>query len=269
MTEAKPLSPLEFAWLGRDQWRTYTGPVARFFVRSFGPLGIHARIRNAHMIRILASEHPLEDASFLDAGCGHGYTLFWLARRCTRCQLHGVDLDASLISKNRQVTASLGIPHLRFTQGDAGDVGQPDHYDVIYSIDLLEHVDDDVAVLRSWRDALADDGLLVLHLPLRHQMQRRLIPRFRAHTISDHVRDEYTLDEIHEKLRLVGFRIDRTEQGFGLAGELAFELNNLFWEHPLLRTLAALVTLPLALALGYLDTIRPPQQGNSFLIVAR
>jgi cyclopropane fatty-acyl-phospholipid synthase-like methyltransferase len=220
------------------------------------------------MIRILTEEHALQGARFLDVGCGHGYTLFWLARHCASCRLHGVDLDADTIARNRRVAESLGMSDMRFTLGDARDVGGGERYDVIYSIDLLEHVDDDVAALRAWREAIVEGGLLVLHLPLRHQQQRRVIPSFRRHTISDHVRDEYTEEEIRCKLEQSGFRIERFDQGFGLAGELAFELNYLFWERSWLRNLMALITLPLSLAMGYLDVIHPPRRGNSFLVVA-
>lgn len=262
------LSPTAFVWLGRDQWRTYENPLVRLFVRLFGPVGMHARIRNAHLIRVLCAESSLVDARILDAGCGYGYTLFWLARRCSRCELHGIDLDPDLIARNRHLAATLGLSHLKFTHGDAGAVSG-ETYDVIYSIDLLEHIDDDVAALETWYDALVGEGLLVLHLPLRHQLQRRVFPQFRDHTIPDHVRDEYTEDEIGEKLHYVGFQIDRIDYGFGVAGELAFELNYLFWDKVMLRNAAAVATMPLSLLLGYLDTRYPPERGNSFLVVAR
>jgi len=259
----------EFLWLGRDQWRTYSNPLARAFVRLFGPLGVHARIRNSHMIRLLAESHPLCDAKILDAGCGHGYTLFWLARHCVNCDLDGVELDSELIAGNRLIAEAMDMDSLRFIEGDVGSVCCDRTYDVIFSIDLLEHVVDDIDVLRSWRSALSDDGVLLLHLPLRHQDQRRIFPSFRSHTIGDHVRDEYTREEISEKLTQSGFDIAILRYGFGPAGELAFELNFMFWERPALRAAIALATLPLSLALGYLDYLRPPLSGNSLLVVAK
>lgn len=268
MQTKRVLSLQDFAWLGRDQWYVQKGVLARSFLWLLGPLGLHARIRNAHTIRTLASQCPLEGTSILDAGCGHGYTLFWLARNCKCCRLYGIDLDQGLIEMNRQVAESLGVTHLQFSHGDARDIGGR-KYDVIFSIDLLEHINDDQGALRSWRNGLVDEGLLVLHLPLRHQTQRRVFSWFRHHLIPDHVRDEYTEADIINKLHLTGFRVERISYGFGTAGELAFELNYLFWDHPMLRVVAALVTYPFALLLGYWDVMHPPGQGNSLLVVAR
>jgi len=96
-----------------------------------------------------------------------------------------------------------------------------------------------------------------------------VFPVFRHHTIPDHVRDEYTQDEIQAKLAQTGFRIQSLGYGFGLPGELAFELNNLFWQQPPLRTLIALATFPAAILLGYVDCRLPPTQGNSLVILAQ
>ncbi|MBN1641299.1 MAG: methyltransferase domain-containing protein [Anaerolineae bacterium] len=260
---------LDFLWLGREQWRSYRNPLIRLFVAMLGPLGMHSRISNAHVAIALTKLALPPDARILDAGCGHGYVLFRLARRHPDYRLLGVDVDRVTVLKNQRIAAGLGLSNLRFEVADIGEFVPDTRYDLILSIDALEHVADDQGSLAVWRGALSQDGVLVLHLPLRHQMQKRAFPAFRQHTVSDHVRDEYTLGEIEARLSQAGFEVRSLTWGFGLAGELAFELNYLCWRRPAWRAAAALLTFPLAILFGYLDVRSEQREGNSMIIVAR
>jgi hypothetical protein len=107
-----------------------------------------------------------------------------------------------------------------------------------------------------------------LHLPLRHQEQWRFFPIFRNHIVEDHVRDEYTPAEIRAKLEETGYQLLDIRYGFGRAGELAFELNTLWWTIPAARALLALLSYPLALWLAYRDVNGSPRRGNSLIVLA-
>jgi 2-polyprenyl-3-methyl-5-hydroxy-6-metoxy-1,4-benzoquinol methylase len=206
----------------------------------------------------------------LDIGCGRAYVLFWWARKRHDWDLLGVDCDENTIIWNRQISRALNLPHLNFEVQRAESVIVSTQYDVIISIDVLEHIPDDQATLMAWRGHLKPTGILLIHVPLRHQLQKRFLPVFKQHTVPDHVRDEYTEEEIATKLRLAGFEVLSIAYGFGSLGELAFELNNVFWRRPALRNTFALITFPLALLIGYLDVCFPPRtRGNSLIILAR
>jgi len=258
----------EFWYIGREQWPVQGRTFARLFVRLLGPLGMHARIRNGHVLRIIKGLDLFEGAHLLDAGCGHAYATFWLARRRYNYQITGIEIDAALVAANRRIAAALGLTTVAFRHESLEGLADAAAYDLIYSIDVLEHIVGDVATLGRLRRALKPGGRLLLHLPLRHQQQRRIFPSFRRHTIDDHVRDEYALDEIQAKLAAAGFELAWHGWGFGPAGELAFELNYLGWQRAWLRNLLALFTFPLALLLAYLDVRSEHQEGNSMLLLA-
>jgi SAM-dependent methyltransferase len=159
---------------------------------------------------------------------------------------------------------------LTFVEGDLSEfetVGGP--YDLIISIDVLEHIADDTRVLRMFRRALKPHGALILHLPLRHQEQRRIFSAFKRHLVSDHKREEYTPVEIQTKIEKAGFRLQSLRYGFGWQGELAFELNTLVWTVPPIRAALALLTYPLAWWLAYWDVCTVHSQGNSLIVVAQ
>jgi len=265
----KHLTFLDFLWMGREQWPTYPHPLARTFVRWLGPLGVHARIRNAHVLRVVEDLPLPSGAHVLDAGCGRAYASFWLARRHIDWEIWGIDVDAEVVKHNQEVASALGLGNLRFRERDVADVEADIPFDLVFSIDVLEHMENDVGALVNWRQVMSRSGWLVLHLPLRHQRQRRIFRAFKQHVIADHVRDEYTEEEIKDRLAQAGFTLHSITYGFGMCGELAFELNYLFWQLPWLRASVALLTFPLAISLGYVDSWSSPSWGNSLILLAR
>jgi 2-polyprenyl-3-methyl-5-hydroxy-6-metoxy-1,4-benzoquinol methylase len=259
----------EFVRLGSDQWYTQRSPLAALFMRLIGPLGTHARIRNARVLNAL-SGLDLDGCRILDVGSGHGYVLFHLARRFPTSRIHGIELDGQQVDEANRTAQALGLaPRLSFQQGTFHDLPEAPAYDLVISIDVLEHVPDDEGMLRRIATVLRPGGRLVLHVPLRHQLQKRVFPVFRNHTVDDHVRDEYLPEEIRQKVEAAGLSVQKMEAGFGFWGELSFELNNLFWGSRLVRNLTALLTLPASLVMGYMDASAHLQEGNSILLIAR
>lgn len=258
----------EFFRLGREQYYAQANPLARAFLRWLGPLGIHARIRNARVLSMI-EDADVMGKFVLDIGCGHGYSLFYMARRFPTAALKGIDIDAEQIAGCNVAVQGERLTNLVFDVGVFADLPEQPAYHLIVTIDTLEHVEDDMGMLRRMYAALQPGGIAVIHVPLRHQLQRRVFPVYREHTVSDHVRDEYLPTEIRAKVTGAGFAIERLTFSFGLWGELAFELNNLFWEYRPLRALMALAMLPLALIAGYADSQRSLLIGNAIVMRAR
>lgn len=263
------LSLVDFWRIGREQRFGSRHPAVRTFITLFGPPSLHPHIRSGHVLRTVKELDLPADAHILDAGSGRGLVLFQLAQRHPSYRLEGIEIDPAMVADGERMAANLKLQNLRFVQGDLNelaDLGGP--FDLIVSVDVLEHVADDAALLKKMRRAIAPGGKLLLHLPLRHQQQRRIFSVFEEHTVDDHVRDEYLPDEINPKLHQAGFQVRQLNYGFSWMGELAFELNTLFWERPALRGAIALLTYPIAWWLAFLDTRSAYDWGNSMVIVA-
>ena len=175
----------------------------------------------------------------------------------------------SLVEEGNRAAQAEHRNNLCFCRGTFQDLLPEACYDLVISIDVLEHVPDDVGMLKRMCEVTKPGGFIVIHVPLRHQLQQRIFPVFREHRVEDHVRDEYLPNEIRDKVEQAGFRVAGVEYGFGLWGELSFELNNLFWRSRPLRNLFALATLPVTLATGYLDIKQHMVVGNSIVLVAQ
>lgn len=259
----------EFRQIGREQWYVQSSPARKVFVRLFGPLGVHARIRNARVINKIKNFDLPDTAKILDMGCGHAYATFWLGKRFPSYQFDALESDIKLVEDGRKICEYLDLTNVNFIHQDAGEFTSVNEYDLIFSIDMLEHIEDDVSILQSMYHSLKGDGTLLLHLPRRHQEHWRFIPAFKNHTTPDHVRDEYTAEEINEKLRSVGFQPTQVQYGFSRTGEIAFELNYLFWNWNSLRVFTAILFHPISVILAYLDIRQNYSDGNTLLITAK
>lgn len=264
-----PLTYYQFKQIGREQWLVERNYFKRSFVRCFGPLGIHARIRNARVINAVERITLPPNACILDAGCGHAYATFWLAQHYPNHRFRALEYQSNLVMAGKEIVARMGLKNVEFVQANVINLTEAAKYDLIYSIDMLEHILDDVDVLNRFHHALRLDGHLILHLPRRHQEHRRFFPAFKRHTTHDHVRDEYTAEEIRTLLEENQFEVTYLRYGFSMWGELAFELNYLFWEWTLLRVLTAILTHPACVWLAYKDTRKDYDDGNSLIIHAR
>lgn len=115
-----------------ELWRKTWGDMQRF-----GP--VHRHILE-DMVRTVTS---LDVKSVLDAGCGSGENLAALAR-LARYELAGVD-----ISEEALKLASQRVPSARLIQLDVQREALPERFDLVMSIQVVEHLLDDVAAFRN------------------------------------------------------------------------------------------------------------------------
>jgi 2-polyprenyl-3-methyl-5-hydroxy-6-metoxy-1,4-benzoquinol methylase len=259
----------QFRQVGSEQWIVQPDWFRKTFVRLAGPLGVNARIRNARVINSILRLHLPDEATILDAGCGHAYSIFWLARHFPHYHFTALELDPQLVQYGQEIAQVQGLEQVRFINGSVTEIVDVDAYDLIISVDVLEHISDDIDILNRFRKALHSEGHLILHLPRRHQEQHRFFGAFKNYITIDHVRDEYTADEISQKLNISSFSIEYLRYGFNMWGELAFELNYLFWPWKVFRILSALVFHPLSSWFAYKDICNDYEDGNSLIIIAK
>jgi SAM-dependent methyltransferase len=115
--------------------------------------------------RYAPARRPLK---LLEIGCGTGNVL----RRLR--ELPGLELTGSEAYLGGLRHAQRRLPDVEFIQMDATAMPFIDELDLVGAFDVLEHIDDDVAVLRNVRRALIPGGLLLLTVPQYPWMWSRL-----------------------------------------------------------------------------------------------
>ena len=117
--------------------------------------------------------------------------------------------------------------HKNKRPGIAGDLAVLDsdnNFDLIVSVDNLEHIENDLNVLRCFYRAMKPDGTLVVHAP--HYYRRWPVFKWsRNFNVPGHVRPGYHLPELIERVRKAGFAIERAGFSYGFLENLANNLS--------------------------------------------
>jgi SAM-dependent methyltransferase len=162
-----------------ELWQTAWGDIQRH-----GPVHRHA---TEDLLRTVAS---LNVRTILDAGCGSGDNLEALARE-NRYELSGIDVSeqALAIARKRVPDASLGILDL---QRD----WRPQTYDLVISLQVVEHLLDDVSAIRNMA-RMASRYLLIATMQGRMRKSELAI---------GHIRN-YSEVELRKKIEAAGAEI--------------------------------------------------------------
>jgi len=144
-----------------------------------------------------ANEEPAEagtqNIKILDVGCGTGANLEMLSQFGAA---EGVDVSDEALEFCRQ-------KGLKVQKGLAEEMPFPDKsFDLVTALDVVEHLDDDVAGLREMRRVMADDGRALIFVPAFMWLWGV------QDDISNH-RIRYTKRQIVERLEKAGFEIER------------------------------------------------------------
>jgi 2-polyprenyl-3-methyl-5-hydroxy-6-metoxy-1,4-benzoquinol methylase len=110
---------------------------------------------------------PAAGARLLEIGCAYG--LFLDAARSRGYDVTGVELSTAAAGHARQ---QLG---LTVHTGQLADAPLEGRFDVVCAWDTLEHVPDPVALWRSVRELVADDGVLLFSTPYFSSLPSRLL----------------------------------------------------------------------------------------------
>ena len=134
------------------------------------------------------------DLRVLDVGCGAGNMIHHLSRYG---QVKGVEIDPRPIAVARQ----------RGYEVEQGDATRPlpfeaGSFDLVAALDLIEHNEDDMAILQECYRLLNPGGHVVITVPAFMWLWSN------NDVINAHVR-RYTAGELRDKLQQVGFQVRR------------------------------------------------------------
>lgn len=163
------------------------------------PLGKTLRL---DMVKDVLQGYRFAGKRVLDVGCGIGDLSFLLAAR--GAEVVGVELDEEKVERATAIARRWSFQQLRFVAGDVMRLDQMGlgQFDVITCIALLEHIQQDEALLTQMLSLLRPGGLLVVEVP---SATRKTIPEVEA--ADGHVRPGYFSDQLGALLRRVGFRV--------------------------------------------------------------
>lgn len=134
-------------------------------------LGFIREAIDAHFCTDSHDLRPLAGKRALDVGCGAGLLCEPLAR--LGAAVTGVDAAPENIAAARGHAEAMGLP-INYHAGEIGRLGLSG-FDLVCSLEVIEHVADKHAFLAALVEALAPGGLMILSCPNRTPASRLLV----------------------------------------------------------------------------------------------
>lgn len=172
MVEGNTIDPREAAHFGRmaADWWDPKGSSAMLHKLNPARLGYIRDQIDHHWSADETSRRPLEGKRAADVGCGAGLLAEPLAR--LGANVTGIDAAPENIAAARIHAEGQGLEIDYRTGGTEALDGR---YDLVTSLEVIEHVSDTRSFVAGLAAALADDGLLILSTPNRTAMSRLLM----------------------------------------------------------------------------------------------
>lgn len=235
-------------------------------------------LRSWHVRKAVGKKGMLlpSDANVLDAGSGFGQYAWRMSSRYKGWRIKGVDIsNDDIIDCNDFFRKAGRSDRVIFEQGDLAGLSDKNSYDFILSVDVMEHISDDVKVFSNFFNALKNKGILIISTPsdkggsdVRDEKDRSFI--------DEHVRDGYGKEEIAGKLAKAGFSKTDVFYTYGKAGRISWILSmkypvrllNISYLFFILLPLYYVVLFPVAFVLNIADVNTKHKTGTGLLVIA-
>ncbi|HWP83429.1 MAG TPA: class I SAM-dependent methyltransferase [Bacteroidota bacterium] len=212
----------------------------------------------------------------LDAGSGFGQYAYYLARRFPHASIVAVDVKEAEIKDSVDFFQKVGLQNVKCEVHDLGELQHREEFDLVLSVDVMEHIEDDRRVFGNLARSLRGGGVLLVNTPanLSGRSGEAIV---HESFIGEHVRYGYAPEELKAKLEEAGLAIERLRFTYGQWGYSAWVLgiklpllllnkNKAFF---FLLPIYYILTLPLTLLLMTLDYVSNNKSGGGLLVIAR
>jgi SAM-dependent methyltransferase len=236
----------------------------RMYANLLGAPANGLRIRLRRVLPITKGSYQ----AILDAGCGAGVFSLELAKQHPEAQVTGVELEPELVDRANEIARLAGIANCHFEQGDVTKLDFENAFDLVVSVDNFEHVEDDIAAMRTLLNALRPGGRLVAHVP-GYERRWLLLRRRVNFDVPGHVRPGYRADQLVARLREAGFEVTAHQYTYGPLETFTNNISYLITGADQRRKMAYAAVFPLLLGLSWFGQFSRPRWGAGVLAVAR
>lgn len=216
-----------------------------------------------------------ERIKIFDAGMGFGQYTYFLAKTFPNSDILAVDIKEEQVNECKHFFQKIGLDNITVKFENLLQINYKEQFDFIISVDVMEHIEDDVAVFRNFANALKQGGKLLVNTPSD-------LGGSDVHSdddtsfIEEHARDGYNKEEIINKLSSVGLKVNNFKYTYGFWGQISWRLGI---KYPMLMLGISkgflfllpfyyFLTLWLILILMKIDVLQDNREGAGILLVA-
>ncbi|MBT8399684.1 MAG: class I SAM-dependent methyltransferase [Rhodothermia bacterium] len=213
----------------------------------------------------------------LDAGTGFGQYAYYMLRKFPRAQILAVDIKEDYVEMAASfigTTAHAG--RADFAVDDLTRLEATGPFDVILSVDVMEHIENDEGVFRNFERVLAPGGFVLINTP-SDQGGSAVQDEGDQSFIGEHVRDGYSVSDLSAKLHRAGMTTVKAIYTYGSFGSTAWRISiqipmmmlSATWLSLIILIPYYLIVLPFAIVLNALDVRSENKTGTGLLVLAQ
>ena len=213
--------------------------------------------------------------SILDAGMGFGQYSYYLSGINPKWTIKAVDVKEEQVADCSRFFKKVKRNNVHFSVEDLTVFKQENSFDLVLSVDVMEHILEDVQVFKNFHASLKSGGMLLISTP-SDQGGSDVHSDGETSFIEEHVRDGYNAKDIADKLKSAGFSKAEVRYSYGTPGKISWKLSmkypilmlgksKLFY---LILPVYYLITYPFSFVLNYMDTHMDHPTGTGLIVKA-
>ncbi len=226
-----------------------------------------------------------QNAKILDGGAGFGQYTHHMSGFSCDPDILAVDVKQEQVDDCNDFFKKIGKDKVHFVKDNLVTFKKDNEFDLVICIDVIEHIEEDVQVMKNYYDSLKPGGMLLISTPSdqggsdthhHHDHDHDHEDGEMHGFIDEHVRDGYSLEDINTKLAKAGFSKSEARFQYGPPGKISWKIS-MKW--PMLMLNASkiffiilpfyyLLFFPIAFVLNMMDVRKEHKTGTGVIAVA-
>lgn len=212
----------------------------KIFYKMLGLIFLREWYVKLKIISLYNRNHPDD---ILDAGCGFGQYSYFMSKKFPQTKILSVDVKVDYLDDCKYFFNKCGLQNTEFEFADLTKINFENRFDFVLSVDVMEHIEDDIGVFKRFYKALKTGGRVLINTPSNlggSDAESEDDDSF----IGEHVRLGYSKEDICSKLEEAGFEIESFEYTYGKWGSRYWKLGIKYPMLMLNKSMLLFVILP-------------------------
>ncbi|MEM9983479.1 MAG: class I SAM-dependent methyltransferase [Bacteroidota bacterium] len=255
---------LTSARMARRPW------LSKLIAKVFGYTNVGNFARSLAFRRAVQTLPLAQMKDILDLGCGFGEYAVMMAKALPQAEVTGLELHQRKTDLLREIAQRAGADNLNPHLGLIETLPAGKKFDLIYSVDVFEHILEHQMPFAQARERLKPGGYLMVKMP--SQEQSIIAPErwFGEHKVwldEEHIGQVYELEDLKQRFEREGFEVVYASYSDGWFSRLGWELS---YFGNKLGAVFQLAFLPLAKLLVRIDHLQNGRnKGNAIQVIGR
>lgn len=237
-------------------------------------------LRSWYMRRIIRKYGTMLESTgewnLLDAGSGFGQYDRFILKEFPRVKVLSVDIKKDYLEDCRHYFSDeIEKERVHFQEAELLTMSFEESFDIAICIDVLEHIEDDLTVIRNLFQAIKPGGYFLMHSP-SHYSEKDADDD--GSFVGEHARTGYSKRDIRTKLEKVGFKTVDLHYTYGFWGHKAWLLSikyPMIWLNKagfaafLILIFYYPVIMPFCVLMNYADLYTKNKKGNGIYAIGQ